>query len=186
MEALGVIPARGGSVRIPRKNMREVGGKPLVQWTIEAALASKLTRVVVATEDPEIAALAIRLGADIAPRSVESATSSGMSARVVADTLDYMKAAYGYEPDTVCLLHPTSPFRDADDINGAIDIQAFGQSVISFTADELNGAIYVTDVETFQRAGTFFVSPIHPHLLDERAGLDIDTWDDLERARSLV
>lgn len=188
MEVLGVIPARGGSVRIPRKNMREIGGKPLVQWTVEAALGSNLTRVVVATEDPEIAALAVRLGAEIVPRNVESAQLSGMSAQIVNDALAYMSAAHRYDPDAVCLLHPTSPFRTSATIDQAFDIWQEERpcSVITFTDDELNGALYLMGAARFARHRSFFVPPIYPLTLDREQGIDIDTWDDLERARELA
>ena len=187
METLAVIPARGGSVRIPRKNMRDLGGKPLVQWTIEAAQASDATRVVVSTEDPEIAALAIRLGVEVVPQPLTSAMSGTMSAPVVAATLDFMAAAHDYRPHIVALLHPTSPFRGPEHINAAIKMAGErAESVISFTGDELNGALYVTTVGRFSKRGTFFSNPIRPLELDARAGLDIDTWDDLERAREAI
>lgn len=189
MEALGVIPARGGSRRVPRKNLRDLGGKPLVQWTVEAAQRSRLTRVVVATEDPEIAALAIRLGVEVVPQPLETALDGTISAPVVLAALDFMRDAHGYEPEAVCLLHPTSPFRTHSDIDDAFDLfQANGRrgSVISFTRDELNGAIYLTSTENFRWRETFFHGPIHPLTLNAYHGMDIDTWDDLEEARQLV
>lgn len=186
MEALGVIPARGGSVRIPRKNLRELGGKPLVQWTIEAALASKLDRVVVSTEDPEIAALAIRLGVEVAPQPLESAMSGTRSAPVAISALDFMRDAHGYEPSAVCLLHPTSPFRDGHHIDAALDLLGVG-SVLTFTDDRENGAIWLTTADTLRREGSFHRGgPIYPLELSRRAGMDINTWDDLEAARAAL
>ena len=65
MKILGVIPARGGSKGVPRKNIKLLGGKPLIAYTIKEALKSKLTRVIVSTEDKEIADIAKTYGADI-------------------------------------------------------------------------------------------------------------------------
>lgn len=185
---MGVIPARGGSRRVSRKNLQELGGKPLICWTIEAALASRLSRVVVSTEDPEIAAVAIRAGAEVVPQPIESALSGDMSAPVVLSALDFMRDAHGYEPHLVCLLHPTSPFRGAGHINHALNIygQSPGASVISFSRDDLNGALYLTEASRLRDYGTYFVAPIVPLTMSEADGLDIDTWDDLERARRQV
>lgn len=185
MEAIGIIPARGGSVRIPRKNMRELGGKPLVQWTIEAALASRLNHIVVSTEDPEIAVLAAQMGAQVVPQPLESALSGTRSAPVAIAALDYLRAAYAIEPELVCLLHPTSPFRTGQHINDALDLyRARGSgSVLTFTADRENGAIWLRRAEDLRRDGSFHRGPIWPLELDGRAGLNIDTWDDLEEAR---
>lgn len=188
VEAVGIIPARGGSVRVPRKNLREVGGKPLIQWTIEAAQESLLWRVVVSTEDVEIATLARRLGADVVPQPLDSALSGTKSAPVVLSALDYLRDTEGYDPSLVCLLHPTSPFRQAEHIDLALRLHARyrAASVISTTNDTLNGAIYLTTVERFRMANSFFVWPICPLDIPMPHGLDIDEWADLEAAREIA
>lgn len=188
VEAVAIIPARGGSVRVPRKNLREVGGRPLVQWTIEAAQRSRLTRVVVSTEDVEIATLARRLGVDVVPQPLDSAMSGTRSAPVVLSALDYLRDTEQYVPELVCLLHPTSPFRQARHIDLALDLYTRYRtaSVISTTADTLNGALYLTSVERFRVARSFFVWPMCPLELPMPHGLDIDSWEDLERARDMV
>ena len=186
---MGVIPARGGSTRIPRKNMRDLGGKPLIQWTIEAAQRSKLTRVVVSTEDVEIATLAKRLGCEVIPQPLDSALSGTMSAPVVMSALDYLRDTEGYEPDFVCLLHPTSPFRRCSHIDIAlreVDFNPDIDAAVSITNDTLNGAIYLARTERFRKYGTFFGETVRPIVMEQCFGLDIDTWDDLERARCLV
>lgn len=190
MEALGIIPARGGSQRIPRKNLRGLGGKPLIQWTIEAAQDSSLSRTIVSTEDPEIAALAIRLGAEVVPQPLTSALNGVASAPVVLSALDFEEQAHDYTPEVVCLLHPTSPFRNAADIDAALDLymdRGRSGSVLTFTDDCENGAIWLASADhmrvykSFHRGG-----PIWPMELPAARGLDINTWDDLERARALV
>ena len=103
--------------------------------------------------------------------------------------LDFMRDAHGYEPDIVCLLHPTSPFRTQGHIDKALGVLEFREgegSVISTTEDTLNGAVYLSATAGFRKYGTFFFAPVWPLPMDPRSGLDIDTWDDLDRARELA
>lgn len=190
MDILAVIPARGGSKRVPRKNMQDVGGRPLIDWTIEAAQdAESITRVVVSTEDVAIASWAKRRGVEVVPQPLESALSGTMSAPVVLSAVNFLRDTEGYQPDGVCLLHPTSPFRTAEHIDFATELwhdAGAGCAVVSFTNDDLNGAIYLTDANTFRLDGTFFGGLVRPLMLDDKAGLDIDTWEDLERAREIA
>jgi CMP-N-acetylneuraminic acid synthetase len=116
-----LIPARGGSKSIPRKNIVRVGGKPLIAWTIEAALGSKLLdRVYVSTDDEEIARVAREHGAEVPfLRPAELASDEAGSLGVALHALDWM-AVHGGEPDYLLLLQPTSPLRQTDDIDSAI------------------------------------------------------------------
>lgn len=120
---LGVIPARGGSKGISRKNIRLLGGRPLLQYTIEAALsAGQLSRVLVSTEDAAIAELAQRLGAEVPfRRPLELAQDHTPTLPVVEHALRWCEAQDG-PFDAVCLLQPTSPFRRAEDIDGSIEL----------------------------------------------------------------
>ncbi len=103
---LGVIPARGGSKGIPRKNIRTIAGKPLIAWTIEAALNSKLVdRFVVSTEDEEIGGIAAGLGSEVLKRPPELATDDATTLSV----LQHVVKETGC--DIVVLLQPTSPIR---------------------------------------------------------------------------
>lgn len=115
---LGLIPARGGSKEIPRKNIKMIAGKPLIAWTIEAARASNLLDdFVVSTEDAEIAEISRQYGAKVLERPPELATDE-------ADTLDVMQHALTVvDASTLVLLQCTSPFRT----DGLIDqcIQEF-------------------------------------------------------------
>lgn len=113
MRTLCVIPARGGSKGIPRKNLRRVAGRPLLVWTVEQALACRgELDVVVSTDDPEIAALAAQAGA-LVPflRPAALATDTAASEPVVAHALGWWRGAHGGDPDAVLLLQPTSPVR---------------------------------------------------------------------------
>jgi len=170
--------------------MRDLGGKPLLAWTVQAARESALSRFVVSTEDPEIAAWCKRETVEWVPRPLEQALSSDMSAAVVLASLDFLRDAEGYEPDVVCLLHPTNPFRTGHHIDQCLrrilrcDWQG---SVLCYTNDVENGAVLVKRTSDFRRDGSFMTgAPIWPYKMDERAGLDINTWDDLERARELL
>ncbi len=105
-EILGVIPARGGSKGVPRKNVRPVAGKPLLAWTIEAsAKSARLTRFVVSTEDDEIAKVSEVHGAAVLRRPTELATDEASTLSVVQHVLEQLPA------DIVVVLNPTSPIR---------------------------------------------------------------------------
>jgi CMP-N-acetylneuraminic acid synthetase len=120
---LAIIPARGGSKRLPRKNILDLAGKPLIAWTIEAALNSKyIDRVVVSTDDDEIALISKQYGADVPfIRSAKLAKDTSGSVDVIKDTvkkLEEMNDYYQY----VILLQPTSPMRTKNHIDEAIDL----------------------------------------------------------------
>ena len=135
MRVLGVIPARGGSTEIPRKNLAPLGGKPLIQYTIEASLAApRLSRVVVSTEDEEIAQVALSLGAEVPfVRPVELASDHARSVEVLKHAVDEVESKDRVVFDWVLLLQPTTPFRSPEDIESSLDLAAGGQcdSVIS-------------------------------------------------------
>ena len=133
---LAVIPARGGSKGVPRKNVRPVCGKPLIAYTIEAALAAGdvLDRVIVSTDDEEIAGIAAGLGADVPfMRPAELAGDRVAMAPVLQHAVRAMEEAEGRRFDWVCLLQPTEPFRTAGDIRQALALGQEGgcDSVIS-------------------------------------------------------
>ncbi|MBI5142593.1 MAG: acylneuraminate cytidylyltransferase family protein [Nitrospirae bacterium] len=123
MNILALIPARAGSKRVPGKNIRELGGKPLIAWTIEAARASRyVTRVIVSTDSEDIAAAARAHGAEVPfmrPESLAGADSTEME--FLEHALDWLQNNENYIPDLIVLLYPTSPFRRAESIDGAIE-----------------------------------------------------------------
>jgi CMP-N-acetylneuraminic acid synthetase len=102
-----LIPARGQSKRIPRKNIKMLGGKPLIQWTIDAARQLPVKDVVVSTEDEEIAQVASALGATVLMRPVELASDTATDHDVVRHFLE------NYDCECIVYLRPTTPFRDA-------------------------------------------------------------------------
>jgi CMP-N-acetylneuraminic acid synthetase len=114
-ETLAVIPARGGSKGIPRKNLADICGKPLVAYAIEAARrAAWISRVVVSTDDPEIAEAAVRHGAEVPfLRPRDMAGDSALIGSAIQHILGALRRQEGYACDCVCILLPTSPFRPA-------------------------------------------------------------------------
>ena len=117
---LGVIPARSGSKRVPNKNLRVLRGKPLIAWTIEAAhKATKLTSCVVSTECANIAQVANLYGAYVIKRPDELATDDATSGAVCKHALEWMGVD---DYDIVVLLHPTSPVRNWQHIDQAVDL----------------------------------------------------------------
>ena len=118
MNVLGVIPARGGSQRIPRKNIALCAGRPLLSYTCEAALGSRLlTRTVLSTEDEEIAAMARNEGMEVLVRPGHLAQAETPMAPVLLDVLERLG-----EPDALVLLQPTSPLRTSRHIDEAVSL----------------------------------------------------------------
>jgi CMP-N-acetylneuraminic acid synthetase len=123
MNILGVIIARGGSKRLPGKNIRLLGGRPLIAWSIDAARGSRLlTKAIVSTDDREIAAAAAASGGDVPflrPEELASDTSS--PADVLRHSVRFMEGS-GLRAEAVVLLQATSPFRTAELIDQAIEL----------------------------------------------------------------
>lgn len=131
-EVLGIIPARGGSKGIPHKNMVELCGKPLIQYTFDAVCGSKmLTRCIVSTEDTMIKKYSEEQGFEVIDRPEELATDFTTTASVILYTLDFLKKKENYIPEYVMILQPTSPLRESKDIDECIDlIQKKGASSV--------------------------------------------------------
>jgi CMP-N,N'-diacetyllegionaminic acid synthase len=142
---LAVIPARGGSKAVPRKNVQPLAGQPLVAWSIGAARGARLVdRVIVSTDDEEIAATARSAGAEVPfLRPPALAGDTVHSVHAVLHALDWLEASEGEVPDTVVMLLPTSPLRTAADIDFAIKIlqRDSPPSVISVMAVSPQGSL---------------------------------------------
>ena len=135
IRVLGLVPARGGSKGVTRKNIRLLAGKPLLAYTAESALAARrLARVVLTTEDEEIAEIGRRWGLEVPfLRPAPLAADETPMIPVVQHALAALRES-GDVFDAVCLLQPTNPFRMSGDIDGAIDLlgRSGADSVISF------------------------------------------------------
>jgi len=212
MDVLGLIPARGGSKGIPRKNLAPVGGKPLLAWTVEAAkAASELTRIVVSTDDDEIAAGA---GVEVLRRPAELAADDTPMLDVVRHAIAELS------PDVVVLLQPTSPLRQAEHVDAAVRLllKSGADAVVSVVAvphryspdalmDVVDGRIVargnartrqekalvyarngpaVLALRSDRLGNDLYGGDCRPYLMDERDSLDVDGSFDLELADLLL
>lgn len=124
ISVLGIITARGGSKGIPRKNIADVCGKPLLAYTIEAAKGSKfLTRCILSTEDREIAEVGKRYGIEVPfMRPLDLAQDVSTSVDVVKHAANWIRDTEAKEYDYIMILQPTSPLRTAEDIDACIEL----------------------------------------------------------------
>ena len=116
-KTLGIIPARIGSSEVKKKNIRLLNGKPLIYYTICAAINSELDRVIVSTDSIEIASIAKSLGAEVPflrPKFLSSNTSKAID--VINHTLNWLKIENNWAPDLIGYLQPTSPMRTKNHI----------------------------------------------------------------------
>ncbi|WP_318484959.1 acylneuraminate cytidylyltransferase family protein [Photobacterium leiognathi] len=167
MKILAIIPARGGSKRLPRKNILELCGKPLIQWTIDAALnCSEIDTVMVSTDCREIADVARRQGVEVPYlRSPELSSDTASSADVVIDVIEYYKSI-GKHFDAIMLLQPTSPLRSASDIKNA---------VILFNEKKANAVVSVAECDH---------SPLWCNTLSDDLCMDNFIPDEVKKLRS--
>ncbi len=137
---LAIIPARGGSKGVPGKNILPLLGRPLIAYTIEAARkACLIGRVLVSTDDPKIAEVAARSGAEVPfLRPPELARDETPTLPVLQHVLNQLKATEGSEPEIIVLLQPTSPLRRAQDIDEAMALlgETGADSVVSLCVTE--------------------------------------------------
>jgi CMP-N,N'-diacetyllegionaminic acid synthase len=124
VSVLALIPARGGSRGVPRKNVREIAGRPVIAWTIEdAAGSARVQRTIVTTDDEEIAEVARLHGAEVPFLRPAALAQDDTPDRPVYDhALAWLSEHEGYVPDVVVWLRPTTPLREPDDIGRALDI----------------------------------------------------------------
>ena len=118
---VAIIPARLGSKRVPGKNIKSFGGKPMIAWTIQSAIKTKLfKRIIVSTESKEIAKIAIKYGAEVPfLRSKKLADSKTHVEKATIDCLKRVEKLYDEKYDIVIQLMPNSPLRNAKDIKSA-------------------------------------------------------------------
>lgn len=125
-KVLGLIMARGGSKSIPRKNIKLLGGKPLIAHTIEKAKAAKyIDRLILSTDDAEIAEVAKKYGCEVPfMRPAELAQDSTQDYPVVVHALEWLEKNKNYKPDFIVHLRPTHPFRKTSDIDKGVELLA--------------------------------------------------------------
>ena len=137
---IAVIPARGGSKSVPGKNIRELGGKPLLAWSIDVAKAvEQIDRVIVSTDDAQIGSVALASGAEVYPRPAHLATDEALVIDAIKDLYRTLLEE-GEKPEWMILLEPTCPLRSADDVRKCLGLIEEGtyDSVATFKDAELN------------------------------------------------
>jgi len=213
---LGVIPARGGSKRLPKKNILEVAGVSLVgRSVIEAQKVAAIDHVICSTDDPNIANEAVRYGADVpfmrpAELATDDATSIDMMLHVVTEMSDF---------DVAVLLQPTSPFRTNCHITDALRLFAASVadscvSVCPSVDDKLpkywvrnnhlesvsrgmvppgetnffspNGAIYIATADLIKAKRSLYGAKCAPFFMSTSESLDIDTAEDFEKFKRVL
>ena len=153
---IALIPARGGSKSIPKKNIVDVGGFPLIAYSIAAAKMSKhISRVIVSTDSEEIAEVARAHGAEVPfMRPAEFATDTAVDADVVKHALLWMKNNEQYEPGYIVFLRPTTPLRDPAVVDEAIEaLLAHPEATSLRSGHEIRESPY----KLFGKEGDFFV-----------------------------
>ncbi len=158
MKVLAIIPARGGSKGVPRKNILNIQGKPLICYSIEAGLQAKklgvIDRVIVSTDDEEIANIAKKAGADVPfLRPISLSNDTAKSVDVMIHAYEFFKEQ-GCEYDTILLLQPTTPLRIVDDIVESISVfkSTGATSLISCYKEE-----YICDLVSYRKNGDFAI-----------------------------
>lgn len=209
MKILGIVTARGGSKRLPNKNLAILGGKPLIAWSIEVGLAT-CHHVVTSTDSPEIAQWAAKLGSAVLMRPEELARDDTPSEPVVAHAASN---AAGGPYNAVLLLQPTSPFRTVDDVRAAVKLMEAmsADSVISvvpfathnylfglghagrlrdFSREETtytpNGAIYFIREDVVAADGDWYGLHSYGYVMPPERSIDIDTRADFETAQAML
>jgi CMP-N,N'-diacetyllegionaminic acid synthase len=216
MDVLALIPARGGSKGVPRKNLAPLAGKPLLVWAIEAARgAPSVTRVVVSTDDDEIAAEATRADTEVLRRPAELASDETPMAAVVRHAVDELA------PDVLVLLQPTSPLRRSDHVEEALAllIGSGADGVVSVVEVPHNfepGSLLRLDGDRLVRLGEspprrqdkpklyarngpavlalrvdriradLYAGDLRAYVMSRRDSIDVDTCDDLRFAEVLL
>lgn len=175
---LGVILARGGSKRVPRKNTRLFRGKPLLQWTIDAAQDSQyLDKIVLSTDDAVAAAIGLKAGITVLMRPEELCTDDAKSEDALRHALHHHPANW------IVLLQPTSPLRITEDIDACIERAQGNKLAISFVSDgetlKKNGAVYCCWAHDLL-AGLNFNRPAAIYMMPPERSLDIDYLEQFE------
>jgi CMP-N,N'-diacetyllegionaminic acid synthase len=206
MSMLGVITARGGSKRLPNKNIKELGGKPLIAWSIEVGLAT-CDKLVVSTDSPAIAEVSIKHGAEVLmrPNSLSHDDTSSLAVVVHA-----MQSFPNF--DNVLLLQPTSPFRTVADVREAVGLMDYVRadsivSVVEFpnmaalfslghgsrmlpmapgAVYTPNGAIYLTTMPHLMHGGDWYGVGAYGLVMPRERSIDIDTHADFDAAVAML
>jgi YrbI family 3-deoxy-D-manno-octulosonate 8-phosphate phosphatase len=154
-EVVAVIPARGGSQGVPRKNLRRVGGVPLIGRAVASALAAqRIDRVIVSTDDAEIAAVAREWGAEVVDRPAEISGGTASSESALVHALD----ALGLDAGVLVFIQATSPFIDPVDLDAAVERVIAGDADSLFSATESWGFVWRDGAQSDGHSGAVGVN----------------------------
>jgi CMP-N,N'-diacetyllegionaminic acid synthase len=143
LECVALIPGRAGSKGIPGKNLRMLGEKPLIVWSIEAALNTpSITRVIVSTDGDEIAEVSGSHGAEVIMRPAELSGDDASSESALLHALDCLLLSREKDPDLVVFLQPTSPLRRKQDVQQAIEALLAHNADSLFSARRIEGFVW--------------------------------------------
>jgi len=216
VKTLGVIPARGGSKGIPRKNLRPLGGEPLVARCVRTALeAAALDRVVVSTDDDEIAEVATSAGAEVVRRPAEIAGDDAPTSAALIHAVRALEVA----PTWVVTLEPTAPFRRPETIDRCVTLaeERTAGSVVTVRADTASfgtlspdgrfvpldldaprrrqdrrplyaesSTVWVTRAPELMATGAVLVEPVYALVVDDEEAVDINSAFDLTLAEAML
>jgi pseudaminic acid cytidylyltransferase len=163
---LAVIPARGGSKRIPRKNIKSFHGKPMIAWSIEAAkLSGVFDQIIVSTEDQEIAAVARQWGAEVPfTRPHELSNDHAGTTPVIAHATKWA-LNQGEDVEAVCCIYATAPFVQAADLRRGWEALRSGDWAYAFTVTEFAAPIF----RSFKQTSESGISMFFPEYFDMRS-----------------
>jgi CMP-N-acetylneuraminic acid synthetase len=194
MKYAGLITARGGSKRLPGKNIKPLDGIPLLHYTAKAAFDSKVDLVALSTDDVEISSVMRKFANtsryEFIFRPPHLAEDDTKHLPVILHALFRLRD-FAHRPDAIVLLQPTSPFRTAEHINEAIEVfeRSGKDTLISVDKnDHRNGAIYIMKTEMLMSDQPYihtFNSSVR-FVMDDFASINIDTLEDFERAENAL
>jgi len=192
---LCIIPARGGSKGVPGKNLRPLGGRPLIAHTFDHALGcAEIDRTVVSTDSLEIAAFARDYGMDVPfMRPAELASDSAGTIEVLLHAMDFVEAQEGAPYDIVLLLHATAPLRLSSDASECLRLVADEGAESAFTVGRSHGSPYFNMVELdssgracLAKGGAFSRRQDAPPVYDINGGAYAWSWTILRQKRAVV
>jgi len=187
MKILAIVPARGGSKRLPKKNVKLLAGKPLLYYVLQAAKKSELiSRVMVSTEDREISEIAKKYDVGVIKRPKDLAKDKSLTIDVIFHGLKVL-AKRGYRPDIIVCLQPTSPLQTSVDIDKAIQmfLDNENKSVISSHNNVANGAIYISTPKILKETKSFYTGNVLNYNMPYERSVDINTEADFQFAEMI-
>jgi CMP-N,N'-diacetyllegionaminic acid synthase len=182
-----LIPARGGSKGIPRKNIKLLAGKPLIAYTIRQALQSQyIDRTIVSTDDQEISDVARQYGAEVPfMRPADLAGDQVATVDVLLHAVDWLEKQEKYDFDILVLLHATAPLRSVDDIDSCIRmlLEAKADNVFSVTESHRNPYFNMVEIgddgtATLSKKGDYVMRQNAPKVYDMNASIYV-WWNDV-------